>query len=527
MTSHKFKLNYNLLKSFFLLTTFIVAIYPCQASDVTISEFDFSLNNQDTTALIDKYNGKLSELVIPDKIISDDIEYIVTSINRLAFSGNKDLTKVHIPNTILQIGSQAFSKCTKLTSIDLPNSISTIGDFAFEECSSLNSISIPNSVRTIGGWAFSECTDLQDVRIEDGLEELTFDQNVFANTNIKTLYLGRNIIGNFGTFRNKSSLEDIVIGGSVTSIGDMAFYGCSALSSITLTEGIETIGEWAFTSCSSLRKLEIPSSINYIGNGAFSNSGLSKIIIEDSTDTLEFGYQVFYGTKISTLYVGRNFSFSTSFNSKDVPFNNQKFLKNLTIGNYVTTIPELGFYANAFESLVIPESVTTIGDSAFACCEYLKSVVMTGSVTDIGNYAFSGCERLTTLTLSGNLQKLGSMTFNNCANLTSVYYNSEDPLETEYNSFSGCDKNATLYVPEGSITKFYGIWPWKFFRWIKPYSFTTGEAEIIEESEVTRYDEIISLAGEKIGQNTQTLIPGIYIVRQGDKYKKIIINKNK
>ena len=78
-----------------------------------------------------------------------------------------------------------------------------------------------------------------------------------------------------------SSLSDITIGISVTSIGDGAFSGCSSLSDITIPDGVTSIGAVAFRDCSNLTSITIPNGVTSIGDGAFSGC--------ESLTTIEVG----------------------------------------------------------------------------------------------------------------------------------------------------------------------------------------------------------------------------------------------
>ena len=77
-----------------------------------------------------------------------------------------------------------------------------------------------------------------------------------------------------------SSLSEIVIPSSVTSIGDSAFYGCRSLSEIVIPSSVTSIGDWAFSGCDSLSEIVIPSSVTTIGHHAFYGCrSLSEIVI--------------------------------------------------------------------------------------------------------------------------------------------------------------------------------------------------------------------------------------------------------
>ena len=106
-------------------------------------------------------NPYTGEVVIPETITFEGVEYSVKSIGDGAFSGCSILTSVTIPSTVTRIGHSAFSRCTGLTSVTIPSSVTSLGNNAFSHCESLTSVTIPEGVTSFGNYAFSDCTALR------------------------------------------------------------------------------------------------------------------------------------------------------------------------------------------------------------------------------------------------------------------------------------------------------------------------------------------------------------------------------
>ena len=194
----------------------------------------------------------------------------------------------------------------KVTYESVEYSVTSIGYAAFGGCSGLTSITITNSVTSIGNRAFNNC----------------------------------------------SGLTSITIPNSVTSIGDRVFYNCSGLTSITIPSSVTSIGNNAFSYCSSLISIEIPNSVTSIGESAFNNcSGLTSVTIPNSVTSI--GTRAFYecsglrSVHITDLAAWCKISFS-NFSSNPL-----YYAKNLYMDGKEIT------------DLIIPNSVTSIGNSAF------------------------------------------------------------------------------------------------------------------------------------------------------------------
>lgn len=186
------------------------------------------------------------ELVIPEDVSNGSDTYRVTSIGYQAF-WDYSLTRVEIPNSVINIGEYAFSDCENLTSIVLSDGLTNIGFGAFRFCTGLVSIEIPDSVTNIGELAFSACTNLTSVALSNSMKS----------------------IGE-GVFEDCDSLVSIEIPDSVISIEDYAFCQCYNLANIKIPNSVTKIGRDAFSNCHSLTKVKISSNVTSIGFGAFS-----------------------------------------------------------------------------------------------------------------------------------------------------------------------------------------------------------------------------------------------------------------
>lgn len=105
-------------------------------------------------------------------------------------------------------------------------------------------------------------------------------------------------------------------------------------------------------------------------------------------------------------------------------------------------------FCNQIQSVTIPESVTSIGKSAFEHCSKLDSLTIKGVATSIGAYAFASCTSLTSLSLVGNFQTIGEQAFAYCG-MTSLTTDADITSIGEY-AFSHCTSLTSLSLT-GSV----------------------------------------------------------------------------
>ena len=101
--------------------------------------------------------------------------------------------------------------------------------------------------------------------------------------------------------------------------------------------------------------------------------------------------------------------------------------------------------------VVIPDSVTEIGDHAFENCESIASITIPDDVTSIGESAFSGCSRLIKVTIGNSVTSIGKSAFSGCSRLTKVTIGNS-VTEIGYSAFSGCKSLACITIPD-SVTE--------------------------------------------------------------------------
>jgi len=430
---------------------------------VSIGDYAFSGESEEDLYLdycIEPEIPELTKLVIPDGVVH---------IGNRAFSGCENLTEVYIPESVMTIGESAFTHCNMLTDITLPDSIMSIGDWAFSYCDNLTNINIPKNLLNISGSLFEYCPNLTNVIIPDGVTSIG-----------SRAFMGCN------------SITSITIPDSVTYIAENAFYDCKGLTDIKLSENLTGISDNMFTYCSNLTGIDIPESVTYIGHGVFFYcTSFTNITVPETVTSISetaFDYceniKVTYKdveydyNRLNAFYYAVNANENSSANEffafeRDDENNGVRITKylggeetNLVIpdtidGEPVVSIGKEAFYRADFTSVTIPDSVKSIGDSAFNYCQNLMNITLGNGITSIGESVFSSCTNLTEVIIPDGVTKISYGLFYACYKLTSITIpNGVTHIDTQ--AFYDCMELKEITFPDsvtgiGNSIFYYGV----------------------------------------------------------------------
>lgn len=379
-------------------------------------------------------------LTIIDGVLID-VEYSSTSADVLT-----------IPDDVRVISKQAFEDvCVK--EVILPAGLESIADEAFKN-STLRKIDLTN-VKAMGDRVF-EFSELREVTYSKHMTyvpEMCFKGSklaafeipkqvtalkigCFENTNLKTIDLSGIITLDNSIFFNCLSLIEIILPETITEIPDNFCLRCQRLEKIDLSH-VKAIGTNAFSGCSNLNAGSLSAKIYQY---AFEGTAIRHLEIKDISKIHEGAYRCC--DKLESVTISGNGIIPSGL------FAECSRLKNITINEGITSICESAFRETAIKKLVLPSTVITINDNAFADCRQLEKVVLDKSLDFIGCQTFMNTVSLSEISIPNKVEYIGSECFSH-SGIKNVKLPKNDNFTFIYNkTFFGCTNLEEVVLPD-------------------------------------------------------------------------------
>lgn len=401
-----------------------------------------------------------------------------------------------IPLSVTILDKNAFRSCHSLQHLSLGKRTSVM-ESSFEDCIRLETVSqldkfdedkyypgmdfhsYPHRI-IVGTRAFWGCTSLRWIQLSDEVENI-FPEAFAACGNLVEFDMPSSVASynryggedkpSYGIFADCTKLGRVTLSQSFIQIPPAMFQNCTSLTTVSLSEQTKSIDSDAFQGCSSLETLVLPDTLTSLTVGAFSGCDHLSQVDCDVEEMVDNGVNLvagFLGTPWATAQFPSDADDFILFEEKLLGYvgtaeeitmpetvsyiGNHAFANNSTLKRVVvpSTVAELGggvfSHCSALTSVVLHCPITTLPSEIFAHCSALKSVDLPPILHSINDSAFAYCTSLVTCSLPQSLKRLLKNVFQGCTSLKHISF----PQEITYLGrflFSGCTSLEEVFLP--------------------------------------------------------------------------------
>ena len=405
---------------------------------------------------------------------------MVTVCNDYLLAGCSTVENLSLPESLVTIGNHTFSNMTTLQYCRMFDNVESVGEYGFAgdvnltdlifskkvktlrnnlfmNCTSLPLFTVHPAVTSIEDNAFMNCNSLATLSFTDSNDQLNIGRRnengnfaaMFSDSPVQSLYLSRWLIYNideesYAPFYNRSTLTDLRFGETLGDIGKFLFEKCSSIATVNIP-GVESIGEKAFYDCTALSGLTFNSGTKSLGEQTFANcTALKNVVLPPTVVSVSDGC-----------------------------FMNDHDLVTLDLGNSLEIIGPSAFSGCAsLSELNFPKTLYGLGVESFKGCENLSYVTIPDGcrLSSIGARAFQNCTGIEWISLSNRITSLGANSFDGCNSIRYIKsFNTVPPVGLP-NFSENVIENSTVFVPAESLDDYKDadLW-WEFFN-IRPMS---------------------------------------------------------
>ena len=381
-------------------------------------------------------------------------ESLVT-VGNYTFSGMTSLQYCRMFDNVESVGEYGFADDVNLTDLIFSKKIKILSEGLFRNCTSLPLFTVHPAVTSIEDNAFMNCSSLATLSFTDSNDQLNIGRRnengnfaaMFSDSPIESLYLSRWLAYNidsesYAPFFNHSALTDLRFGATLGDIGKFLFEGCSSITNVNIP-GVESIGERAFYDCTALSGLTFNSGTKSLGEQTFANcTALKNVVLPPTVVSVSDGC-----------------------------FMNDHELVTLNLGDSLEIIGPSAFSGCAsLSELNFPKTLYGLGVESFKGCENLSYVTIPDGcrLSSIGARAFQNCTGIEWISLSNRITSLGANSFDGCNSIRYIKsFNTVPPVGLP-NFSENVIENSTVFVPAESLDDYKDadLW-WEFFN-IRP-----------------------------------------------------------
>lgn len=488
-------------------------------------------------------------------ILPRDIEEIGYGL----FYGCSALKDVVIGEGINRLPDYCFWYCTSLEQVALPAGLTVIGESSFSGCENLRSVTAATKLTQIGVGAFHECVNLEVLPDLTEVTEVGYSAfgscrkltSLVFSDKLQTVSAGNNYYS--GPCSGCESLVEVNLGNNVKVLPRQSFYGCRSLKSFKVPENCTVIGPGVFHYCTSLETITMPQRMESIGARDDMATGevfrecnsLKSLRIPEGVKVLEYA-NIVRCTSLTQLTLPSTLERLEDWAIRGCP------LTELHLPETVTYIGGSAIDLDDLKELTIPASVVQFGDNgSWLISENLKKLVFSDGpdrIEDMKHINIKnieelyigrdmGCdesylepysgyrwETIKTLGIGGLVKDIRYLCMQFNEGLESITCSAlTPPLCKEFSQDTY--NNVTPRIDAQAYEAYRNAPVWKNFKKYELVGGLNGIGSVLSGNDVD-YKEpfaVYNLQGMRVADSLESLTGGIYIIRQGNSEKKIVI----
>ncbi len=409
---------------------------------------DFVFDNVDGVNVLTQYIGEDTRVVLPE-----DYKNGQYTLGDNIFKDKTNIVEIEISSGVNKIGAGVFSN-TGISSITIPNTVTGFSNTSslFENSPNLTSVHLPDSLTNIGNNMFSGCEKLETVVLSENSNITSIGNRAFMGcSSLKDFTVPSTVtsVGEYA-FYDAGSIKELVITPEM-QLSLACFYG-SGLEKLKIEEGVTTLPNNGFMSCDNLTSVIIPDSVTNVGVSCFYNcSNLSKLIVGTGEKT--------YGSNAFKLCSKLEFILSRS---SEVPSDVLDYSSNRVSVSVPNSVKIGNFIFNTNESNGVTTLCGYIGDEDSDSIIILPDTYEDNNYI-IGKHAFFSCPNIVEITIGSGVSGLSDMAFKNCSNLLNVYCKPIEVPTCGEQVFTGNAEERKIYVPEESLDLYLATEGWNTY----------------------------------------------------------------
>ena len=456
-----------------------------------VLKYSYSTGSDEATVIHDDSYKDLDEVTIPATATLGGKSYKVTTVGNNAFKYCNNLTSVTLSSGLVSIGNYSFQN-VGIKEIVFPNTLKSIGEDAFEDCWKITTVTLPENLESVGSYAFSYMSNLQKVVLPSTIQSIG-NRAFFRNQNL--ISVESHIIEPFDI------LESVFAVSSIWDETNYVYIYSPSSAKLYVPAGTKSkyVAAKGWNMFAGIEEGEQKEGFDGVLKYSYSTGGDEATVIQDDS----YKQLTEVTIPVTATLGGKSYKVTAIGHNA---FRECYFLTSLTLPSGLVSIGNYSFFNSGIGEIVFPNTLKSIGESAFEWCWQITDVTLPENLESVGPYAFYYMQNLQKVVLPSTIQSIGDGAFLSNQNLISVESHITEPFDVSESVFAGSSNwdetnyvniyspsSAMLYVPAGTKPKYVAAKGWNWFAGIEEMepSALPGDADGSGDVNVADIDAVV------------------------------------